>query len=108
MVKSIYFTQISYSDFTQFKGRPILIFKELQNDYLYMPITSNLQRKGAVLTNDDMQSGEMRKKSVVIVPKISAIDKKNIIESRLIGTIKESKFNQIQSVFCKEIGCKDE
>ncbi len=36
MVGSIYFIEIPYSDFRQFKGRPILVFKVIdKNDFNY-------------------------------------------------------------------------
>ncbi|MEA3289184.1 MAG: growth inhibitor PemK [Campylobacterota bacterium] len=75
MVKSIYFVKVPYSDFSEFKGRPILVFKELENDFLFLPLTSNLKREGILLINNDLESGSLKKESIVIVPKINAIDK---------------------------------
>jgi len=45
MVGNIYFVNIPYTDFKQYKARPILIFKELANDFLFLPLTSNLKKK---------------------------------------------------------------
>jgi len=107
MVKSIYFIEIPYSNFEKIKGRPILIFKELENDYLFLPLTTNLSRKGVILTNKDLIKGNLRKKSVVIVPKISAIDKKLVENSKFIATIKNEKFLEIIKFLCNELNCKE-
>jgi len=107
MVKSIYFIEIPYSNFEKIKGRPILIFKELENDYLFLPLTTNLSREGIILTNKDLIKGNLRKKSVVIVPKISAIDKKLVEHSKFIATIKNEKFLEIIKLLCNELNCKE-
>jgi mRNA-degrading endonuclease toxin of MazEF toxin-antitoxin module len=106
MVGNIYFTKIPYSDFSQLKGRPILLFKELENDFLFLPLTSNLKRDGILLNINDLKSGSLKKESVVIVPKISAIDKKIILKSRLLATINNSKFTHITLRICKSLECK--
>jgi hypothetical protein len=108
MVNSIYFVKIPYSDFSEFKGRPILIFKELDNDFLFLPLTSNLDRDGILLDNNDLENGTLRKESIVIVPKINAIDKNLIKKSRLIAKIKNKKYDEIISSLCKSIGCTNE
>ncbi len=105
MVKNIYFTNIAYSNFKQLKGRPILLFKELENDFLFLPLTSNLQRDGIVLNNDDLIDGELKKESVIIVPKISAIDKNIILNSKFIGTLKNSKFDELLLKLCASLEC---
>jgi len=105
MVKNIYFVEIPYSNFSKVKGRPILIFKELENDYLYVPLTSNLTRSGMVLNSCDLENGTLKKESVVIVPKISAIDKNLIEQVRFIGTLKENKFDEVVLKICDSLGC---
>jgi len=55
MVGSIYFILMPYSDFKTFKGRPVLIFKELgKEDLLVLPLTTNLNREGVRITKDDL------------------------------------------------------
>ena len=54
MVKNIYFVNIPYSNFKQFKARPVLILKELENDFLFLPLTSNLKRDGIFLNSEDL------------------------------------------------------
>jgi len=47
MVGSIYFIMMPYSDFKDFKGRPVLVFQELgKEDVLVLPLTTNLSREG--------------------------------------------------------------
>ena len=106
MVKNIYFIEIPYSNFQKTKGRPILIFKELENDFLFLPLTSNLSRNGIILKNLDLSKGNLKKDSVVIVPKISAIDKNLIKNSRYIATVKNEKFLEILDIVCFELNCK--
>ena len=46
MVGNIYFINMPYSDFTKSKGRPVLVFKEIdKNDFLVLPLTSNLKKE---------------------------------------------------------------
>jgi len=105
MVKNIYFVNIPYSNFKQFKARPVLIFKELENDFLFLPLTSNLKRDGIVLNREDLVDGNLKKESVVVVPKITAIDKNIIFDSKFIGTVRESKFDKIIIKLCNSLGC---
>jgi len=108
MVKNIYFVKVPYSDFSEFKGRPILVFKELENDLLFLPLTSNLKREGILLTNNDLESGSLKKESIIVVPKINAIDKNLISNSRVIGKITNDKYKKIILALCSSIGCKSE
>ena len=82
MVGSIYFIEMPYSDFRDFKGRPVLVFREIdKSDVLVLPLTTNLNREGIVISNKDIKKGSLKKESVVIVPKITAIDSSLIGES---------------------------
>ena len=106
MVKNIYFVNIPYSNFTYFKARPVLVFKELENDFLFLPLTSNLKREGILLRNSDLIKGNLKKESVVVVPKITAIDKNIILKSRFLATLNDKKFDEIEIELCKALGCK--
>jgi len=108
MVKKIYFVKVPDSDLSQVKGRPILVFKELENDFLFLPLTLNLKREGVLLINNDLESGSLKKESVVIVPKINAIDKNLISKSKLIGTLSDTKFDEVITTLCNSIGCTNE
>ncbi|CAA6828454.1 MAG: Unknown protein [uncultured Sulfurovum sp.] len=97
-----------YSDFRQFKGRPVLVFKIIdKNDVLVLPLTTNLHREGIVITNDDIETGSLKKESVVIVPKLTAIDASLISESNSIATLKNETSVKILKDICKKFECKN-
>lgn len=106
MVGGIYFIEMPYSDFKQFKGRPVLVFRIIdKNDMLVLPLTTNLNREGIVITNDDIEIGSLKKESVVIVPKITAIDKLLILERNSIATLKDKTFKKILKEICHKFEC---
>ena len=106
MVGSIYFIEMPYSDFRQFKGRPVLVFKEIdKKDVLVLPLTSNLKREGIIITNKDIVDGSLKKESVVIVPKITAIDMELIVQSRKIATLKKSSLDKVLKEICNKFEC---
>ena len=106
MVGSIYFINMPYSNFKQTKGRPVLIYKRLdKNDLLILPLTSNLQREGITITNKDIDDGELKKDSVVIVPKLTAVDSTLVMGSKFIASIKKKSFTNIKNKLCNKLGC---
>jgi len=106
MVRDIYFIEMPYSNFRQFKGRPVLIFKVIDNnDVLILPLTTNLQRNGIIINNNDIEKGSLKKESVVIVPKITAINISLIVETHYIATLKADSFKKIHKSICCEIDC---
>ncbi|SFV62430.1 hypothetical protein MNB_SV-3-1573 [hydrothermal vent metagenome] len=106
MVGSIYFIQMPYSDFTEFKGRPVLVFRKIdKSDVLVLPLTTNLKRAGILLTNKDIVSGSLKKDSVVIVPKITAIDSSLIRKSNLIARLKDTAFENVLKEICNKFEC---
>lgn len=106
MVGSIYFIQMPYSDFREFKGRPVLVFKQIdKNDVLVLPLTTNLKREGVVITEKDIAEGTLKKESVVIVPKITALDANLIANSRKIATLKDKAFSKVLSEICSKFEC---
>ena len=106
MVGNIYFIKMPYSDFTKAKARPVLVFKTIdKNDLLTLPLTSNLKRDGIIISNSDIEDGSIKKDSVVIVPKLTAIDSGLIIGSRFIASLKESSFIKIKNEICLKLEC---
>ena len=109
MVGSIYFILMPYSDFKTFKGRPVLVFKELgKEDILVLPLTTNLSREGVKITKDDLKKGSLKKDSVVIVPKLTAIDSSLIQENNFIARLKTKSFGRVHKEICLEFECCDE
>ena len=106
MVGSIYFIDMPYSDFTQFKARPVLVFKIIdKNDLLVLPLTTNLKREGIVVTHKDIKEGSLKKDSVVIVPKLTAIDQSLISTQRHIASLKEKTYKVILKEICDKFEC---
>ena len=106
MVGNIYFIHMPYSDFKKAKGRPVLVFKSIdKNDLLILPLTSNLKRDGIVITNQDIEDGSIKKDSVVIVPKLTAIDSSLIIGSKFIASLKKDSFIKVKSELCVKLDC---
>jgi mRNA-degrading endonuclease toxin of MazEF toxin-antitoxin module len=106
MVGSIYFIEMPYSDFREFKGRPVLVFKQIdKSDVLVLPLTTNLSREGIIVTNKDISEGSLKKESVVIVPKITAIDSALIHSSRKIATLKEQTLSKVLHKICVKFEC---
>ena len=106
MVGHIYYINMPYSDFTKSKGRPVLVFKRIdKNDFLVLPLTSNLDRDGIVLTSQDIQDGTLKKDSVIVVPKLTAVDATLILGSKFIASLKEESFMKIKKELCVKLGC---
>ncbi len=106
MVGHIYFINMPYSDFTKAKGRPVLVFKSIdKSDFLILPLTSNLKRDGIVITEDDIQDGRLKKDSVVVVPKLTAIDASLIIGSKFIASLKKDSFTKVKKELCLKLDC---
>ncbi len=106
MVGSIYFIRMPYSNFREFKGRPVLIFKILdKEDLLILPLTTNLKREGIIITKDDLKKGSIKKPSVVIVPKLTAIDISLIQEKQFIAKLKTKSFSRILKELCTRFEC---
>jgi len=106
MVGSIYFINMPYSDFKKFKGRPVLVYKIIdKNDILILPLTTNLSRDGVIITSLDIQKGSLKKESVVIIPKITAIDASLILKTNHIATLKETSFNKVLKNICVKLEC---
>jgi len=106
MVGSIYFISMPYSDFKTAKGRPVLVFKTIdKNDLLVLPLTTNLQREGIKVSNEDIRDGSLKKESVIIVPKLTAIDSSLILGSKFIASLKEKSFDRVKSELCLRLEC---
>jgi hypothetical protein len=95
-----------YSDFKQVKARPVLVFKKIdKNDLLVLPLTTNLDRDGILLKEEDIEDGSLKKDSVVIVPKLTAIDSSLIIGSKFIASLKHKSFKKVKVELCIRLGC---
>lgn len=108
MVGHIYFISMPYSNFTKAKARPVLVYQDIdKDDFLVLPLTSNLQREGIIITVDDIQDGTLKKDSVVIVPKLTAVDSSLLKGSHFIASLKKSSFTKVKNELCKKLACSD-
>jgi len=106
MVGGIYFIHMPYSNFKKSKARPVLVFKSIDKDnLLVLPLTTNLERDGIIITSDDIEDGSLKKDSIVIVPKLTAIDSKLIIGSKFIASLKKQRFELVKQKLCEKLGC---
>jgi len=82
------------------------VFKAIdKNDLLVLPLTTNLQREGILISNKDIRDGSLKKDSVIIVPKLTAIDASLILGSKFIATLKENSFEKVKKELCVKLGC---
>ncbi len=106
MVGYIYYITMPYSDFTKSKGRPVLVYKSIdKNDLLVLPLTSNLQREGIRISEREIEDGRLQKESIIIVPKLTAVDSSLISGARFIASLKKSAFTRVQEELCSKLGC---
>ena len=106
MVGHIYYINMPYSSFTKSKGRPVLVYQKIDhNDFLVLPLTSNLQRDGITITNDDIQDGVLKKESVLIVPKLTAVDSSLISGEKFIASLKKESFSKVRKTLCQKLQC---
>jgi len=56
---------------SEYKIRPVYIFKKYDDeDYMFLPLSSNISRNGIIIDNSCLEEGNIDRKSVVIIPKI--------------------------------------
>lgn len=106
MVRKLFLAKIFFTDLSNYKLRPVLLIKEYKDeDFLYLPLTTNLELKGITINNDDMEKGSLKQISVVIVPKIGILHKKFLVKE--IGIVKREIFGKVMKEFCTEFKCKE-
>ena len=85
-----------------------MLIKEIENDYLFLPLTSNLDKNGILINIEDLCDGILKKKSVIVVPKISAIDKNLIVyKAKYLAKINDDKLEIVINEICNSFGCKN-
>ena len=69
MVGDIYLAKIYFTDLSEYKIRPVLVIKEMDEDCICLQLTSQLNSTAMILTNKDLSQGKLQKDSLVVVPK---------------------------------------
>jgi len=103
MVGKIYLAKIYFTDLSEYKIRPVLVIKQLDEDYICLQLTSQIKKQKIIITDDDLSDGSLRKESFIVVPKNFTLHKSILF--KYIATIKEEIVSNIFKLFCDEIGC---
>jgi mRNA interferase MazF len=103
MVGKIYLATIYFTDFSEYKVRPVLIIKHIEQDCICLPLTSKMHRDGIVITNNDLLDGFLKKDSLVVFPKNITLHTSLLL--RHIATLSPGKMRDIFMMFCQKIGC---
>ena len=103
MVGEILLVELIFTDTVERKLRPVVVLKEYKEDILIIPLTTNLKRKGILITNNDLKEGFLMKDSVAVTNKIFFLNKDIVIKK--IGKLREEKIKEIKKEVCKELEC---
>ena len=103
MVGGVFLAKIYFTDLSDFKIRPVLVLKQIEQDCICLQLTTQLTENALILTNNDLTDGSLRKDSLVVVPKNFTIHKSILFKK--LGSVNSQKMESIFQVFCKEIGC---
>ena len=58
-----------------------------------------------MINNDDLKEGSLKKDSVVIVPKVTAVDSSMIVAEHKIAVLKDKVFQNVLDTLCAGLGC---
>lgn len=103
MVGKIYLAKIYFTDLSEYKIRPVLVIKELGEDCICLQITTQYQDNDTTISNSDLMDGELKKESLVVVPKNFTLH--SSILFKYLGTLNQKKQEDIYKIFCQKMGC---
>ena len=61
MVSSIYLAKIYFTDLSAYKIRPVLIIKEIGDDFVCLQISSQIKRDRILIKQKDLIDGKLKK-----------------------------------------------
>jgi mRNA interferase MazF len=105
MVGGIYLAKIYFTDLSEYKIRPVLVVKQLDEDCICLQLTTQFKNRKITVSNEDLKDGILKKESLVVVPKNFTLHKSILF--KYLGTINKTKQKEIFGIFCEEIGCKN-
>lgn len=74
MVGEIFLAKVHFTDESGYKIRPVLILKENSfGDFVFTPLTTNLEISGVLIAPDDILTGCLPKRSIVVTEKLGVI-----------------------------------
>ena len=75
----------------------------MENDFLFLPLTTNLNRNWYIITKWDLKEWKLIKDSIVVILKFGVINKDFIVKK--VDELKKEKFNEIKKMVCLELNC---
>jgi len=102
--RDIIIIPIPFSDLKSTKKRPVVIvsndiYNKKTEDIIVVAMTSNIEGKkdySLLISNDDLEVGELKHKSMVRIDKIYTLNKSIVIKK--FGTLKREVFCQIEKI----------
>jgi len=106
MVGNIVLVKVYFTDLSEYKIRPVYIFKKYDDeDYMFLPLSSNIKRSGILLDSNCLKNWNLDRESIVIIPKIWIVHKTLILKE--IGSLNLVKISEIQIKLCEKLWCNN-
>ena len=103
MIWKIFIVKIYFTDYSGYKNRPVLVVWKKENDCLCLPITSNDNWRWIVLSNLNLESWELKKRSFILLkPYLLSID---LFEIKEKARISKKYLQMIKEKLCKFYWC---
>lgn len=104
MVWSLVLIKVYFTDLSEYKIRPVYIFKKYDNeDFMFLPLSSNLSKNWVFIKENDLSDWELDKDSIIIIAKIWIIHKSLILKD--IWKLKSEKIKEIHKKLCNDLWC---
>jgi len=106
MVWKIVLVKVYFTDLSEYKIRPVYIFKKYDDqDFMFLPLSSNINRNGLIIDSTCLDKWSIDRKSVVIIPKIWIVHKTLVLKE--IWTLNKSKVIEIMNQLCTDLWCNN-
>ena len=103
MVGQIHLAKIYFTDLSEYKIRPVLVIKNLDDDCICLQLTTQYHDDNIIVSNNDLTDGKLKKDSLIVVPKNFTLHKSILF--KYLGTLNIEKQKEIFKIFCEKIGC---
>ena len=105
MVGEIYLAKIYFTDLSDYKIRPEVVVKTIDEDCICLQLTSQLNNRGISLNNSDLVDGKIKKESMIVVPKNFTLHKSILF--KYIAKVNNDFCEKTFQILCQQMGCKD-
>jgi len=58
-----------------------------------------------LITSNDIEDGSIKKDSIIVIPKLTAVDASLIIGAKFIASLKKESFLNLKKELCKKLSC---